>query len=165
MDRNNGLEVRISKDETTTVMAMGLGEIPPIITRISLQDQTSHMGAIAQTMEDHLINAQISHSKEAMEIDLGMNLITIRMETGETMEDFPVLHQTKDEISHRIIHIDNQEVINLTALLSADPTLDLQLVLHATSKSFHKTIIRHHLTWFASPLPMISLMNYQTSVR
>ena len=61
MDRNNGLEVRISKEETTTIVTMYLGETPPIITTISLQDQTSHMGLIAQTMEDLLINAEISH--------------------------------------------------------------------------------------------------------
>ena len=50
MDRNNGRGVRISKEETTNILTMGLGEIPSIITRISLQDQTSHMGIIAQTM-------------------------------------------------------------------------------------------------------------------
>ena len=66
MDRNNGLEVRISKEETRTTITMGLGEIPPIITRISLQDQTLPMGIIAQRMEDPLINAQISHLMETI---------------------------------------------------------------------------------------------------
>ena len=49
MDRNDGLEVRISKKETTTIITMGLGENPPIITRISLPDQ---MGLFAQTAKD-----------------------------------------------------------------------------------------------------------------
>ena len=53
---------------------MGLGEIPPIFTRISLQDQTSNIGLIAQTIEDHMTNAQISHSIEVMETDHEMNL-------------------------------------------------------------------------------------------
>ena len=66
MDRNNGLEVRIPKEGTTTIITMGLGGIPPKIARISLQDQTSYMGIIAQTMEDPLINAQISHLIETM---------------------------------------------------------------------------------------------------
>ena len=52
--------------ETTTIITMGLGEIPPIITRISLQDQSSHVGIIAQTMEDPLINAKTNHLKETM---------------------------------------------------------------------------------------------------
>ena len=66
MDRNNGLEVGMSKEETTTIITMGLKEIPPIFTKISLQDQTSRMGIIARTIEDLLINAQISHLMETM---------------------------------------------------------------------------------------------------
>ena len=61
MDCNNGLEVGNSNEGTTTIITMGLEEIPPIITRIPLPDQTSRMGIIAQTMEDPLINAQTNH--------------------------------------------------------------------------------------------------------
>ena len=116
--------VRISKEETTTIVTIGLGGTPPIITRISLHDQTFHMGIIAQTMGDRLINAQISHLIEAMETDLAMNLSTIRMETGGTMETSLVLRRLKGETSHKIIPIANQEVINLITLLSADLTIN-----------------------------------------
>ena len=40
------------------------------------------MGIIAQTMEDHLINAQIGHLIETMEIDLESDLSTTRMRIG-----------------------------------------------------------------------------------
>ena len=126
MDRNNGLEVRISKEEKTTIVTKGLGEIPPIITRISLQDQTSHMGIIAQTMGDPLSNAQTSHSIEMMVIDLEMDLPTTRLRTGETMGILLVL-QLKEETSHKTTPIANQEVINLTTLRSADMTTDQRL--------------------------------------
>ena len=155
MDRNNGLEVRISKEETTSIMTMDLGGIPPIITRISLQDQISHMGINAQTMEDHLINAQINLLIETMEIDLEMYLSTTQMGTGETMEIFLVPHRTKGEISHKTTPTANQEVINQTTLRSADLTIDLGLVLHPMNKNFCRTVIKHHLMWFASPPPMI----------
>ena len=67
-----------------------------------------------------MINAKISHSTETMEIDLETDLSTIRMATGATMENFLVLRRFKEEISHKIIPIANQEVINITTLLSAD---------------------------------------------
>ena len=69
MDHNNGLEVRI-KGEITTIITMGLGEIPPMITKTSPQDRTSDMGIIAQITEDHLTNEQISRLTGTMEIDL-----------------------------------------------------------------------------------------------
>ena len=50
----------------------------PKNTRISLQDQTSHMGIIAPTMGDPLGNAKISHLIETMETDLEMDLSTTR---------------------------------------------------------------------------------------
>ena len=92
MDRNSGLEIRISTEETTTIVTMGLGETLRIITKISLYDQTLHMGIIAQTMEDPLTNAQISHLIETMETDLEMDLSPIRMGTGKTKEFFLVPH-------------------------------------------------------------------------
>ena len=125
MDRNNGPEAKFSKEETTTMLTMGLGEIPPIISRIFLQDQTSHIGTTAQTMENHLINAQISHLLETVEIDLEMRRSTTRMGAGEAMEIFPVLRQLKEEIYHKIFHTANREVISLTILPSADLTIDL----------------------------------------
>ena len=91
---------------------MGLGGTPPINTRISLLDQTSHMGIIAQTMEDHLINAQISHLIETMETDLEMDPSTTRMGIGETKEILLVLHRPIGEISHKIADTTSLEVIN-----------------------------------------------------
>ena len=158
MDRNNGLEAKISKEETRTTTTMDSGEIPPLPTRVSLQGPTSHMRTITRTTEDHMINAQISHSIEMTEIDLEMNLLTTRMGTGETMEIFLVLHRLKEETSHKITPTANQEVINLTTLLSADLTTDLRLVLHLTNTSSQKARIRHHLMSFASPPLTIPLM-------
>ena len=154
MDRNNGLEVRISKGEIITRVTTDL-EVPPIFIKISLQDQTPHMGITAQTMEDHLINAQINHSIETMEIDPEMNPSTIRMETGGPMETFLAAHQIQVETSHKIIPTANQEEINLTTLHSADLTINLRLVLCPTNRIFRRTIIRHHLMWFVSPQPII----------
>ena len=51
----------------------------PHLIRISLHGQTSLMGTTIRTMEDHMINAQISHLIEAMEVDTQMDLSTIRM--------------------------------------------------------------------------------------
>ena len=95
MDQNNGIEARISKEETRTILTMDLEEIPPTLIRISPQDQTSHMGITVQTMEDHMISAQINHSIETMETDLETDLSTIRMGTGETMEIFLIPHRLK----------------------------------------------------------------------
>ena len=88
MDQNSRLETKISKEETRTTITMVLGEIPPPPTRVSLQSQTSHLGTTVETMEDHMINAQISHSIELMEIDLGTNRSTNTMGMGEAMEQF-----------------------------------------------------------------------------
>ena len=118
-----------------------------------------------RTMEDHKINAQISHSIEAMEIDLEMDYSTIRMGTGETVENFPVLHRFERLIFHKKIHIAKQEVINPTTLPSADLTIGLRPVLHLTNKSSHKTIIRYHRMWFTSPQPTIRLKNYHIFAR
>ena len=112
-----------------------------------------------------MINAQISHSIETMEIGPEMNLSTIRMVTDVTMEDFLVLHRLEGENFQQKFHTASQEVINLTIVLSADLTIDLRLVLRLTNKSFHQTVFRHHLLWFASPQSTIPLMNYQIFVR
>ena len=98
-----------------------------------------------------MANAQISHSIETMEIDPGMDLSTIRIETSGIMETFLVLHQLQEETSHKIIPIANQEVINLTTLRSADLTIDIRLALRPMNRNFRRTIIRHHLMWFVSP--------------
>ena len=165
MDQSKGLEAKISEEETTTIVSMGLGDIPPKISRISLVDQTPHMGLTAQTMEDHLINAQVNHSIETMEIDPKMDLSTIRMETGGVMETFLVLHQIQEKTSHKIIPIVNQGVINVTTLRSADLTIDLRLVLPPMNKNFRRTIIKHHLMWFVSTQPMISSTNCRIFAR
>ena len=96
MDQSNRLEAKISKEKIRTTIAMDLGEILPLPTRVSLQDQTLHMGTTVRTTEDDMFNAQISQSIETMEIDLEMDLSTTRMLTGETMETFVVLHRLKD---------------------------------------------------------------------
>ena len=73
------------------------------------------------------------------------------------MEKFLILYRVKEENSHKIPPVANQEVFNLTTLRFADLTIELQLVLRPVNKSFRRTIIRHHLMWFASPQPMILL--------
>ena len=137
----------------------------PQLIRISIQGQTSHTGIVMRTMEDHMINAQISHSAEAMEVDLGMDFSAITMGPGETTETSLVLHRFKGELSHKIVHAASQRVISLTILPSADLIPDLQFVLHLGNKSSHKAITTRHLIWFVSLQPKKPLMNYQTSVR
>ena len=155
MDQNNGLEAKISKEETRTLPIIYSGEVPLIATKISLQDPTLHIGTTVRMIEDHLTNAQISHLIETMETDPGMNLSTTRMGTGGTMETLLVLHQIQEETSHKTIPIAHQEMNNLTTLHSADLTIDLQQTLHPMNRKFRGTIIRHHLMWFVSPQPMI----------
>ena len=165
MDQNNGLEARIFKKETRTSVTIDLGEVPLMPTKISLQDPTLRIGITTLITEDHMTNAQVSHSIETMETDLEMDPPTIRMGTGETMETFLVLHRLKGETSHRIIHTANQEAINLTILPSADLTIRPRLVSHPMNKNFRQTITRHPLMWSDSPRPMIPLMNCQISAR
>ena len=92
MNQKDGLEAEIFNEKIRTTLTMGLREAPPSPIKSSLQDHASHMGTTIRTMEDHMINAQISHSIEAMGIDLEMNLSTIRIATGETMKNFLVPH-------------------------------------------------------------------------
>ena len=155
MDQNNGLEARIFKDETRTLAMIDSGEVRLIATKISLQDPTLHIETTVRTIDDHLINVQISHLIETMETDPDMNLSTTRMGTGGTMGTFLVLHQIQEETSHKTIPIAHQEMNNLTTAHSADLTIDLQQTLHPTNRNFRRTIIRLHLMWFVSPQPMI----------
>ena len=155
MDQNNGLEAKISKKETRTLSMIDSREVPLIDSNISLQDPTLHIRTTVRLIDDHLINAQINHLMEMMETDPDMNLSTTKMGTGDTMEIFLVLHQIQEEISHKIIPIANQEMINLTTLLSAGLTIDLQQTLLPMNRIFRRTIIRHHLMWFVSPQPMM----------
>ena len=96
-----------------------------------------------------------------MEMDLEMDLLTIRMGTGETMEIFLVPHQLKEDTSHKITPSANQ----VTTLRSTDLTIDQRLALRPMNKKFCRTIIRHHLMWFPSPQPMIPLTNYRIFAR
>ena len=128
MDRKKGLEVKIIREETRTTVTRDLLGTPHQLIRTSLSDQTPHTGTAIRTMEDHMINAQMNHSSETMDIVLEMNLSTIRKQTAETLDFFPVLHRLKGETSHRKIQTANQKVINLTILLSADPTIDRRVV-------------------------------------
>ena len=155
MDQNNGLEAKSSKEETRTLPMIDSGEVPLIASKISLQDPTLHIETTVRVIEDHVINAQISHLKETMETDPDMNLSTTRMGTGGTMETFLVLHQIQEETSHKTIPIAHQEMNNLTTVRSADLTIDLKQTLHPMNRNFRRTIIRHHLMWFVSPQLMI----------
>ena len=118
MDQNNGLEAKISQEESRTLLTIDLGEVPLLLTKVSLPDHFSRMGTTIQVMEDHRIIAQISHSIEAMEIDLKMDLPIFKPGSGETMESFPVLHRLKAETSHKITLTANQAQINPKTCLS-----------------------------------------------
>ena len=155
MDQNNGLEAKNSKEETRTLSMIDSGEIPLIATKISLQDPTLHIGTTVPMIDDHSIDAPISHLIETMETDPDMNLSTTRMGTGGTMETFLVLHQIQEETSHKTIPIVHQEMNNLTTLRPAGLTIDLQQTLHPMNRNFRRTIIGHHLMWFVSLQPMI----------
>ena len=112
-----------------------------------------------------MIHAQIIRSIETIEIDQEMDLPTNRMETGEKMETFFVLHGIKGESFHKIVHTASQVLISPKILLSADLTIDLRLFLRLTNKNSQKTISKHNLIWSVSPQPTIPLTDYQTSVR
>ena len=155
MDQNNELEAKIFKDETRTLAMIDSGEVRLIATKILLQDPTLHIETTVRTIDDHLINVQISHLIETMETDPDMNLSTTRMGTGGTMGTFLVLHQIQEETSHKTIPIAHQEMNSLTALRSAGLTIDLQRTLHPMNRNFRRTIIRLHLMWFVSPQPMM----------
>ena len=60
MGQSNELEAKILKAEARTLLAIDLLEVPRLLlTRVSLQGQTSHMRIITRTREDHMINTQI----------------------------------------------------------------------------------------------------------
>ena len=99
-------------------------ETHPLTIRFSLQGQTTHLGTTIRLLEDQMINAQISLSIEAMEIDLEMAFPKIMIGTGEVVLIFLVLHRFEGEIFHKIIHTSSQQVINQTILPSADLTAD-----------------------------------------
>ena len=134
---------------------MDLQEIFLHLIETSFHGPTPHMRTITRRTEDHMINAQISPSIDMIDIHLKMDLLTNRMGTGEQMGIFLVHHRLKEETSDRINPIVNQEVINLTTLRPLDKIIDLRLVLHPMNKNFRRTMIRHHLMWFASLRPMI----------
>ena len=90
MGQNNGLGAKTSKRGIRITKIMDLQEIFPYLIRIVLSDQTSHMGTTIRKLEDHMINAQISHLIKTMEIDLEMDLSTMRNGTGETVANFLV---------------------------------------------------------------------------
>ena len=125
MDQNNGLEAETSTQEIRFTMMMDLQKVLQHLIRVSLRDKISLMDTTIRKTENHMFNTQISYSIEAMEIDLEMDLSTTRMGTCEKVENFPVLHRLKGDIFHKIFHIANQEVKNLTILPSAELTIDL----------------------------------------
>ena len=125
MDQNNGTEAETSKQEIRFKIMMDLQEVLPHLIRVSLTDKTSLMDTTIRKTEKHVINAQNSHSIEAMEIDLEMDLSTTRMGTRKTVEIFAVLHRLKGDIFHKINHTADQEVKNLSILPSAELTINL----------------------------------------
>ena len=151
MNQNNGLEAKTFKGEIRNLLTIDLREHLFLPTRISLQDQILHMGLTIRIMEDRMVNAKISHLTETIKIDLETDLSTTRIGTGETMEIFLVLRRLKEEPSHKITSIANQELTNLITLRSADLTIKLRLVLLPMNKNSRKTITREHLMWFVSP--------------
>ena len=70
----------------------------PQLIKIFLPNRTPHTLATIRTMEDHMIDSQINHPIETMEIDLEMDLSTIRTGTGETMEISPFCIGSKERI-------------------------------------------------------------------
>ena len=68
MDQNDGLEAKIIKEVIRATLTVGLRETPLPLIRKSLRDQAAQMGTTIRTMEDHMINAQISHSIEVIEM-------------------------------------------------------------------------------------------------
>ena len=126
MDQDNGPEAKISKDETRTLAMVDSGEVHLIATKISLRDPALHIETTVRTIDDHLINVQISHLIETMETNPDMNLSTTRMGTGGTMGTFLVLHQIQEETSRKTIPTAHQEMNNLTTSHSVDLTVDLQ---------------------------------------
>ena len=88
MDQSKGLEAKISKEEIRITILMDLQEVFQHLLETSLQGPTSHMRTITQTTEDLMINAQINHSIDMMEIDLEMDLLTTRMRTIKNNRNF-----------------------------------------------------------------------------
>ena len=109
MNQNDALGTKISNEKTRTTLKIDLREIPPLLIRISIQDQTSHMGTTIRKKRDHMANAKNDHSKETMETGVEMVLSAIRSGTGETMEKFLVLHRLKGETSHKKLYTANQK--------------------------------------------------------
>ena len=158
MDQNIGLEAKISREDTRTILPIDLGEIPALLIRTFPRGQSSHMGVTIRLLEDHMINAQISHSIEAMVIDLEMDLPTIRMEPGKTMGTSLVLHWLKVDFSQNSSNRQPKRVLRRSDNRSTT-------ALHPTNQKFHKTTFRRHLMWFALPQAMIQWTIYLTSVR
>ena len=165
MDRSNGLEAKISKEEIRITILTDLQENFLHLIETYRQGPTLHMKTITRKIEDHMISAEISHSIDMMEIDFEMDLLTTRMGTGETLAIFLVPHRPKGETSQKLTPIAKQEAINPTTLRSADLTINLRLALRPMNKNFRKTIITLHAMWFASPQLTKPLTKYQTSVR
>ena len=101
IDQYNGLEADISKEETRTTLTMDVREVSPLLIRNSLPVQTSHVGTTIRLMEGHMINAQINHPLEAIEIDLEMDLSTAKMRTGEAKKVFLFVHRLQGATSHK----------------------------------------------------------------
>ena len=94
-----------------------------------------------------------------------MDLSTLKIETSEKLEIVFVLHLLITQISDKTTQNARQEEINRSILLSADLTVNLQLVPHLTNKNFYKAITTLHPMWSATIQPAIALTNYETFAR
>ena len=96
------------KKEIRTTLTMDFGEKPLLLIRISLRDQTSHMGTTIRTREHHMINAQINHSTEAMDIDLQMKFFNNQKKNWRNIGNFSRSPVTETRKFSQIIYNSEQ---------------------------------------------------------
>ena len=112
-----------------------------------------------------MINPQINHSIETMEIDLKMDIQITRMQTGETLEIFLVLHRLKGEISQNYSYRQpGSDQPNNSAFGRSDNRSTTGFKSYE-QRLPQKLITRRHPMWSALLQLTITFLNYQTSVR
>ena len=128
-------------------------------TEIILMDRTT------RTVDDYSTDDQINSPIDTMEIDQILGISVFKVELGEIMETFLVRHLDKDGTFLKVILSVDLNLFNLEFRHLEGQMVTQTLVPLLTNKSFRKTTIRHLQTWFASPLLMNALTNYQNFVR
>ena len=145
MDQNNGPEANFSKEETRTLLTTDLREVLLLLTRTSLQDISFanwNNNPKNGRSYDQRRNQYLNRSNKSQSRSVSFNNPNGNWQNNGGFSRFP---STQRRIFRKIIHTVNHEVILLTSLPFAGPTIDLWLVLRLTHKNFHKTIIRLHL--------------------